>query len=140
MEDVLKGKTLLVYRYMLKVGRPVGVREIQRALKFSSPSLAHYHLSKLQEAGLIGKNRNGLYEIQGFVKVDVLYGLIKIGRLTLPRYFFYAIFFASTFLLLLYSALKSQPVTGFHIFSLSVCAIAFISWIYEAIRLWRKWL
>lgn len=39
-EDILRGKTLDVYRYVLKNRRPSGVREVQRALKFSSPRLA----------------------------------------------------------------------------------------------------
>ncbi|NIM45531.1 MAG: hypothetical protein GTN80_07805, partial [Nitrososphaeria archaeon] len=47
-ESELKGKTLLVYWYLIKErGDSVGVREIQRALKFSSPSVASYHLEKL---------------------------------------------------------------------------------------------
>jgi len=139
MEDVLRGKTLLVYKYMLKVGRPVGVREVQRALKFSSPSLAHYHLHKLYEAGLIRKNEEGLYEISGFVKIDVVQGLIKIGRLTIPKYFFYAIFFLTALILQIQSIMKMKFITQFHVFSIIICAIAFISWIYEAIKLWRKW-
>ncbi len=37
---VLKGTTLEVYRFLLKSGKPVGVRGVQRALNLSSPSLA----------------------------------------------------------------------------------------------------
>jgi DNA-binding transcriptional ArsR family regulator len=57
-EDMLRGTTLEVYRFLLKGSRPLGAREIQRALKFSSPSLAVYHLSKLEEIGLV-KKENG---------------------------------------------------------------------------------
>ncbi|MEM4726872.1 MAG: hypothetical protein QXD04_01275, partial [Candidatus Bathyarchaeia archaeon] len=54
IESELKGKTLLVYMYLLKTNRPsIGVREVQRALKFSSPSVAAYHLNKLEELGLV---------------------------------------------------------------------------------------
>ena len=38
------GKTLSVYLYMLLMRRPVGIREIQRGLNFSTPSLVHYHI------------------------------------------------------------------------------------------------
>ncbi len=57
-EDVLKGTTLEIYRYLLKKGKPQGTREVQRALNLSSPSLAVYHLAKLEDAGLI-KRENG---------------------------------------------------------------------------------
>ena len=37
----LKGKTLLVYMYLLRSSdSSVGVREVQRALNFSSPSVS----------------------------------------------------------------------------------------------------
>ena len=47
VERELKGKTLQVYVYMLKKKEPVGIREIQRDLNFSSPSVANYHIEKL---------------------------------------------------------------------------------------------
>jgi predicted DNA-binding transcriptional regulator len=44
LESELKGKTLLVYWHLLKSpGLKVGVREVQRKLGFSSPSVAVYH-------------------------------------------------------------------------------------------------
>jgi len=58
-EDVLRGKTLEVYRYVLKNGKPTGVREVQRALRFSSPRLSFYHLNKLEEAGFLKKTVDG---------------------------------------------------------------------------------
>ncbi len=46
LEAELRGKTFRVYAYMLMRGKPsYGVREIQRALGFSSPSVAAYHLT-----------------------------------------------------------------------------------------------
>ena len=45
-KDGLRGKTLEVYRYLLKSKNPVGIREVQRSLDLSTPSLASYHLNK----------------------------------------------------------------------------------------------
>ena len=59
----LKGNTLRVYVYALKK-RKVGVREVQRALLMSNPSLAQYHLNKLRELGLVSES-NGEYEVVG---------------------------------------------------------------------------
>ena len=52
-KDVLRGLTLKVYRFILKHDGPVGIREVQRALNLSSPTLALYHIDKLEEAGLV---------------------------------------------------------------------------------------
>ena len=65
-DDVLRGTTLEVYHFILKSGKPIGVREVQRALNLSSPSLAVYHMSKLEEAGLL-KRENGDYVINKVV-------------------------------------------------------------------------
>jgi predicted DNA-binding transcriptional regulator len=58
-EEVLHSKTLLVYRFIIAQNEAVGVREIQRKLKFSSPSLAHYHIDKLKNEGLIKEETGG---------------------------------------------------------------------------------
>ena len=59
IEDQLKGKTLQVYLYMIKKKEPVGVREVQRDLGFSSPSVANYHIDKLVELALSGQAEYG---------------------------------------------------------------------------------
>src|SRR5438094_6928292 len=49
----LKGNTLRVYWFVMNASnRSVGVREAQRALNFSSPTLALYHLDKLRDRDL----------------------------------------------------------------------------------------
>lgn len=87
----LKGNTLRVYVYVLKNGE-AGVREVQRALRLSNPSLAQYHLNKLKEMGLV-KEEGGTYEICAEVRVDALKGLLRIGTLLVPRFVFYAVLF-----------------------------------------------
>ena len=49
--DALEGKTLNVYSYMVKEGKPVGPREVMRATNLSSPSVAYWHLQKLESLG-----------------------------------------------------------------------------------------
>jgi predicted DNA-binding transcriptional regulator len=45
LESALKGKTLIVYWYLLQQPtHTVGIREVQRALGFSSPSIAVHPL------------------------------------------------------------------------------------------------
>lgn len=91
IESELKGKTLLVYMHMLKKpNESVGVREVQRELGFSSPSVSSYHLNKLQDLGLID-SEYGDYKLVKDVKVGVLKQFITLGGLMLPRYLFYAV-------------------------------------------------
>ncbi|MEB3788040.1 MAG: ArsR family transcriptional regulator [Desulfurococcales archaeon] len=55
----LAGTGMRVYMYMLARNRPVGVREVQRALGFKSPSTARHHLERLVELGLAEKTSDG---------------------------------------------------------------------------------
>jgi LexA DNA binding domain. len=87
-KDILRGKTLIVYRFIISQGVPVGVREIQRKLKFSSPSLAHYHIDKLKEEGLIKEEAGGY-----IADKIVLKNLVRFRDRLIPRFFFYFLFF-----------------------------------------------
>ena len=50
-EALLKGTTWKVYKYVLENG-PTGIREIQKSLRLSTPSLVLYHLNKLEQEGI----------------------------------------------------------------------------------------
>jgi Bacterial regulatory protein, arsR family len=132
----LKGNTLRVYVYALKQGN-VGVREVQRALGMSNPSLAQYHLNKLRELGLVTEN-NGEYAVSNQVKVDVMKDFLKLGTLLVPRFVFYAAFFSAIAVSLFYLGypyLGLVPIVGWSAGALVVAAAVF--W-YEAVRAWRS--
>jgi len=135
LEAELKGNTLRVYWYVLKsAGSNVGVREVQRALGFSSPQLAAYHLQKLLELGLVEK-KHGEYYLAKTVKVGVLRQFMKVGEYLLPRYVFYAAAF--TMLLILY-LFKFVEINFYSVFALMALILsAGIFW-YETIRAWRQ--
>jgi len=133
----LRGNTLRVYLYVLKSSGNVGVREVQRALGFSSPTLAVYHLDKLVELGLLDK-KYGEYTLVKEVKVGVLKQFIRIGTVMLPRYLFYATLF--TTLLILYSMylVSFERVSLSSVFALIFGAIGVITSWYETIKAWRQ--
>jgi hypothetical protein len=83
----LNGTTLLVYRYLVTAGKPAGAREVQRALKLSGPSVAVFHLDKLERSGLAKKN-----QFDGSYSIDKVYlrHFILLRRHLIPRYSFYA--------------------------------------------------
>ncbi len=132
----LKGNTLRVYVYALKKRR-VGVREVQRALLMSNPSLAQYHLNKLRELGLVSEN-NGEYEVVGEVKVDVMRDFLRLGTLIVPRFIFYAVIFTVFVAILAFvgsSYYGLVPVLTWFTVTLAAATAAF--W-YEAVRAWRS--
>ena len=110
LEYALRGKAWKVYWYLLKTGTPQSVREVQRALHFSSPSVANHHLEQLRQLGLVEKQElGGHYFLVNEVKIGVLRHYVKLGKLLFPRYFFYAVFsttFYMAFLLFLMLGLK----------------------------------
>jgi len=111
----LEGTTLKVYRFMLVHNKPVGVRELQRKLKLSSPSVAAYHLNKLERLGLIEKNTNGKYVVKRHVKLGIIRDIMVIGRIAFPRYVFYAVLMSSltiSYFYLMFMALSEAYLLG----------------------------
>jgi hypothetical protein len=133
IEDQLKGKTLQVYMYMIKRKEPVGVREVQRDLTFSSPSVANYHIEKLVQLALVSQDEYGRYYVVQKVQVGVLQAFVNIGGLTVPRLSFFAAFF--TTMLGAYLALNFNDLDVFAVGFAVAGATAF--WV-ETARVWIK--
>jgi len=128
----LRGKTLQVYLYLLRRGEAIGVRELQRILGFSSPSVAHHHLEKLKDMGLVSRDERGRYRVVEKVDIGILKMFVMIGGRLIPRMIFYAVFI--TTLLILYLA-RNISSPDLHAVVLGILASLFL-WI-ETIRLWR---
>jgi DNA-binding transcriptional ArsR family regulator len=135
LEYALRGKAWKVYWHLLKTGSPQSVREVQRALRFSSPSVANHHLEQLRELGLVQKEElGGHYFLVGEVKIGVLRHYVKLGKLLFPRFFFYAVF--STTFLLVYLLMFLQSFTRDNLFIISFGAVVCLVFWYEALRVW----
>jgi DNA-binding transcriptional ArsR family regulator len=129
----LRGRTLRAYLYILRSPKAIGVRELQRALGLSSPSVAYHHLDKLTRMGLIEKDQYGEYMLVKNVNVNVLQAFTQVGKLLVPRFIFYAVFF--TTLLIGYMVIFSSSLNSFAIaFGLFA---SFFAW-FETYRTWKK--
>ena len=136
LESELKGKTLLVYWYLLQQpDHTVGVREVQRSLSFSSPSIAVHHLQKLENLGLIEKKGTGEYVLEEEVKVGILRLFTRLGSFLVPRYLFYSVLFTTMLITYVTVSLLAQVLPSFYALAFGVIALI-IFWI-ETIRLWR---
>jgi hypothetical protein len=88
--EELEGKTLAVYTYVVKEGKPVGTREVTRGVNLSSPSVAQRHLQKLEAIGLLEKTEYGDYVLKEKAAIN---GHLWIGRSIMPRFMVYGFFF-----------------------------------------------
>lgn len=113
----------------------MSVREVQRALHFSSPSIANHHLEQLRSLGLVEKQDvGGAYILVNQIKIGVLKHYVRLGKVLFPRYFFYAVFtttFYLAFLLFLFNGVTRESLFMV-LFGAVVCAIFW----YEAVRVW----
>jgi DNA-binding transcriptional ArsR family regulator len=132
-DSELRGRTLRAYLFILKSPKAVGVRELQRSLGLSSPSVAYHHLDKLTRLGLIEKDQYGEYTIVKSANVNVLQAFTQVGRLLVPRFIFYAVFFTT---LLVGYVLAFQQSVNFFAIAFGVFASTF-AW-YEAYRTWKR--
>lgn len=142
IESQLKGKTLQIYWYLLRDPETsVGVREVQRSLGLSSPSVAAHHLDKLLSLGLVEKTVRGEYLINQEIKVGVLKFFSRMGRFLVPRHLFYAVWLSTMFAIyvVVYNFVLFQPTFSVHnLAALLFGAVAnIILWV-ETIRLWRE--
>ena len=135
-ESEIHGTTLRVYWFLFRNGKPVGVRETQRALSLSSASVALYHLEKLREIGAVDKDEMGQYTLKEKVQVGSLKMFLRVGHIIFPRFLFYAVLLTTA--LVVYVGLEIAYGE-----SLQTSAVVFglvgatISW-YECLRMWRE--
>ncbi len=137
LESELKGKTLLVYWYLLQQPtHTVGIREVQRALGFSSPSIAMHHLGKLQDLQLVEKKNTGEYVLEEEVKVGILRFFTRMGRFLVPRYLFYSVLIST--MLAAYVVLCSISGNNPSFYALMFAGAAMVIFWVETLRLWRS--
>ncbi|MGQ4912878.1 MAG: hypothetical protein ACP6KW_11960 [Candidatus Thorarchaeota archaeon] len=137
IESQLRGNTLRVYWHLLSRNEAVGVREVQRAMGMSSPSVASHHLSKLVSLDLVHKLQDNSYDVAKVVKVGVLRNFIGFRGRFLPRYIFVAFFF--TAYTVAYLALSTLTEIGLfdRFVAITVGIVAALFAWYESYRLWK---
>lgn len=85
----ISATTWNVYLYILTSRGPVGVRDVWRELKLSTPSLAQYHVNKLLELNMIIQTRQGKYVASEEKRVEALRSFVLLYGKLIPRLVFY---------------------------------------------------
>ena len=128
----LEGTTYKVYRYILRQRRPVRALEVQRALRFSSPSVSYYHIRKLIQMKLIREEGNG-YSVDRVVIENV----IRIRRVSFPLQTAYVSFFTVTLAILLVF-LRPEVIDSVYFLAVVVNGAAVEITSYETVKTLRQ--
>jgi hypothetical protein len=132
LERRLSGRTLQVYLYLQKKKDASGIREVQRDLGLSSPSVAEYQVEKLVEMGLAGRDGYGRVFVTRKVKVKAMASYVNFGRFTVPRLAFYASIFTAVTALYMIFNFNSLSAYGVAV----PAGAAAIFW-FETWKLWK---
>jgi hypothetical protein len=132
----LSDTAMLIYVYVKSHSKDdIQLRDIQRAMGFSSPSSALFHLQKLETAGLLLKDSVGFYRVKTSIRVNLVRNFVIMRGVFVPRHMLYAI--VMTIALILFSValieFLSSPITVVAL--LLNAASAGLFW-YEA---WQDW-
>lgn len=132
----IAGNTLRTYWYVLIKNQDCGVREIQRALNFSSSSTAHYHLEKLVDKGLLVKDTCGNYKPSGKRKTGLIDPFIIIHGVVFPKQLLYAV--ATSAMCLFFMVFFWNFLNLTVILALSPGILACGIFWFETVRLWSS--
>jgi hypothetical protein len=132
LERKLQGRTLRVYLYLERKKMPSGIREVQRDLSLSSPSVADYQIEKLVEMGLASRDEYGRVYIVRHVRVKALQSYVSLGTFMVPRLAFYATIFTAITGFYLAMSAGSTNIYGVAV----PAAAAGIFW-FEAVKMWH---
>ena len=138
--EELEGNTLNVYAYIVHIAKPVGTRDVTRGANLSSTSVAHRHLQKLEEFGLIEKNEYGDYILKEKTSIN---GHVWVGKNLVPRLMFYSFFFLGAFaaeimVIVLSYLIKSTVIQVSFLFLTGMTGSAMILFLIEGLLLYRK--
>jgi hypothetical protein len=125
---VLEGTTRRVFRYIYRNGEPQGIHDIQRGLDLSSPSVAHYHVAKLLDAGLIKPEGDGYVADK-----TVFENMIKVRKTAIPLQTAFAVFLLTSAIVLL-TVMRPSSTYASYVFALLVIVTALCVTTFEAFR------
>jgi hypothetical protein len=76
--------------YLVKVGKPVGPRDVMRGASLSSPSVAYRNLQKLVDLGLVIKDEYSNYVVKEKVNMR---GYMWVGKTLMPSFVIFGFIF-----------------------------------------------
>ena len=137
-QDELTATGLRTYIYLVKVGKPVGPREVMRGAKLTSPSVAYRNLQKLLDMDLLSKDEYSNYVVKEKVRIK---GYVWIGKSLIPRFIMFGLVFlivlAVEIAIVLLHLLTNSSVEGSFWLLTVVTVVSALLFLAEGLK-WRK--
>ena len=89
-KEELNPSTFQTYMYLVKVGKPVGPRDVMRGANLSSPSVAYRNLQKLVDLGVVVKDEYSNYVAKEKVSMR---GYVWVGKTLMPSFAIFGFIF-----------------------------------------------
>ena len=138
-EEELNAATFQTYVYLVKVGKPVGPRDVMRGANLSSPSVAYRNLQKLIDLGLVVKDTYGDYVVK---EKTGMKGYVWIGRTLVPSFAIFGFIFIGVLIaeviVLLPHLLLGASVEGAFWLLVIVTVVSAVIFLVEALRFRKR--
>ena len=137
-KDELNTTATQTYLYLIKVGKPVGPREVMRGAKLTSPSVAYRNLQKLIDLNLVYKDNYGNYCVK---EKKGIKGYFWIGKNLVPRFIIFGFLFIMVLIIevviLVPHLMIGSPVEGSFWLLTIITIISAVMFMTEGIT-WKK--
>ena len=138
-EEELNATTFQTYVYLVKVGKPVGPRDVMRGANLSSPSVAYRNLQKLMDLGLVIKDTYGNYVVKEKMGMK---GYVWIGKTLIPTFAIFGFIFIGVLIaeivILLPHLLLGASIEGAFWLLIIVTVVSATIFMVEAARFRKK--
>ena len=138
-EGELSASTFQTYVYLVKIGKPVGPRDVMRGADLSSPSVAYRNLQKLMDLGLVVKDEYGNYVAKEKMGMK---GYVWVGKTLVPRFAVFGFIFVGVLIgevaILLPHLLAGAAVEGSFWLLTIVTVISALIFLAEGLRFRKK--
>lgn len=138
-DEELNSTLFHTYVFLVKVGKPVGPRDLMRGANLSSPSVAYRNLQKLVDLGLVVKDEYDNYVVKEKIGMK---GFVWIGKTLMPSFaifgfIFIGILIAEIGLLIPHLLLGSSIQESFWLLTV-VTVVSAVIFLAEAFRFRNK--
>ena len=138
-EEELNATTFQTYLYLVKIGKPIGPRDLMRGANLSSPSVAYRNLQKLIDLGLVVKDNYGNYVVKEKLGMK---GYVWFGRSLIPTFavfgFIFVGFLIAEIAVLIPHLIVSAPVEESFWFLTAMTIVCALIFLIEGLRFRKK--
>jgi hypothetical protein len=138
-DEELNATTFQTYVYLVKVGKPVGPRDLMRGANLSSPSVAYRNLQKLMDLGLVVKDAYGNYVVKEKIGMK---GYVWIGKTLMPGFAIFGFIFigivVAEIAILIPHLIEDSPIQESFWLLTVVTVVSATIFLFEALRFRKK--